>query len=83
MALTFVLSQPCTAGNHFNVTVQLDGAAATFPSSFDELEQPLTELEREELSRLLLKFLVSRLVIKTSANARAKLAAANIPLRMD
>ncbi len=81
--LTFTVGSACDGGNHWNVTVELGGKSITFPSSFQELKEPLDAVDAEELSRLILRLLVSRLTVKTVANARAKLAAADIALEID
>ncbi|KKM64163.1 hypothetical protein LCGC14_1504180 [marine sediment metagenome] len=81
--LTFTLGPACAGGDHWDVTATLGSKSVTFPSSFQQLKEPLTKEDGEELSRLLLRLLVSRLSVKTVANARAKLAVASISLSID
>lgn len=81
--LTFTLGSPCSGGNHWDVTAMLGSKSVTFRADFLLLSEPLDKEEGVELAQLLLRLLVSSLSVKTVANARSKLAATNLSLRID
>ncbi len=80
--LTFTVGAGCAGGNHYDVTLHLGGASMKIPMQHSDLEQSLTNEEKREWGRLLVRLLVGELTDRGVPNVRQKLAAASLTLEL-